>query len=266
MARNPIFFDLYRFTSAGAQLINGASTAPAAYFCRQRLHEACRLWPDVRPQRFSQQRRAGRQRSVQRILQWQHASESGRRLTRNSSTLLGFHLSTSRTTTIQTDTNSVASTSLVQFFSNYYLENASTGVGPETEVWCRTPVVAGAGQFSGWAAIGAVQTSSGYDVAWKDAATNQYSVWTTDSSGNFVSSTGAVAGTSAALETYETTFNQDLNGDGVISNPTTKVVQTDGSTSLVEVGSNYFLDPVGGSSGPELNYGGTPGCARFGSI
>ena len=31
----------------------------------------------------------------------------------------------------------------------------------------------------------AVQTASGYDVAWKNAGTSQYTVWTTDSNGNY---------------------------------------------------------------------------------
>jgi serralysin len=145
-------------------------------------------------------------------------------------------------------------TALTGIGNNYYLY--TSGSGPELK-FGGVPVVPGAGQFSGWAAIGAVQTSTGYDVAWKDAATNQYAVWTTDTSGNFVSSTGAIAGTSTTLETYETSLNQDLNGDGVIGIPTV-VIQTDGSTSLVQVGSNYFLDPVGGSSGPELKFGGVP--------
>jgi hypothetical protein len=149
--------------------------------------------------------------------------------------------------TLQIDT----STHIAQVGSNYFLDNIN-GSGPELKFGGAAVTI---GEFSGWAALGAVQTSSGYDVAWKDAATNQYAVWATDSSGNFVSSTGAIAGTSTTLETYETTFNQDLNGDGVIGIPT-KVIQTDGSTSLVQVGSNYFLDPVGGSSGPELKFGG----------
>ena len=48
---------------------------------------------------------------------------------------------------------------------------------------------------------------------------NQYAVWATDSNGNFLSIiTGGnpVAGNSYALESLETTFSQDLNGDGVI--------------------------------------------------
>ena len=50
--------------------------------------------------------------------------------------------------------------------------------------------------------------------------TNQYKVWYTDSSGNMVSNvTGDVSGTSAALESLETSFHQDLNGDGTIGVP-----------------------------------------------
>ena len=68
-----------------------------------------------------------------------------------------------------------------------------------------------------WTPIGAEQTASGYEVAWKVTGADQYTVWNTDSSGNFISNTiGAVSGTSAALESLETSFHQDLNGDGVI--------------------------------------------------
>src|SRR5262245_66661609 len=62
----------------------------------------------------------------------------------------------------------------------------------------------------------------------------------------------------------EPSFHQDLNGDGLIAAPT--VIESFGSTSLVEVGTNYFLYPVGGSSGPELSYLGAPVVAgQFGS-
>ena len=93
-------------------------------------------------------------------------------------------------------------------------------------------------------------------------------MWATDSSGSYTSNNGAgapvVAGTSSALEMLEPSFHQDLNGDGVIGAPT--VIESFGSTSLVEVGTNYFLYPVGGSSGPELSYFGAPVVAgQFGS-
>ena len=96
-----------------------------------------------------------------------------------------------------------------------------------------------AGEFGGWAPIGAEQTASGYDVAWKIPGTDQYTVWSTDSNGNFIANiTGAVSGNSIALESLETTFHQDLNGDGTIGLVGT-VIESSGSTSLVKVGNNY---------------------------
>lgn len=148
-------------------------------------------------------------------------------------------------TLIQTDTGSFGSTSLTEVGVNYYLFNGS-GTGPEVTFGGVT-VVAGAGQFSGWAPIGAVQTATGYDVAWKDAATNQYSVWTTDSSGNFVSSTGAIAATSATLEAYETTLHQDLNGDGTIG--IVAAIAPASQAPLVSVANNdTFVFPPGGNT------------------
>ena len=52
---------------------------------------------------------------------------------------------------------SLGSTSLVQFFSNYYLENISTGVRTGAEDG-GAPVVAG--QFGAWVPIGAEQTAT----------------------------------------------------------------------------------------------------------
>lgn len=85
------------------------------------------------------------------------------------------------------------------------------GTGPELKYG---GVVAG--QFSAWTPIAAEQIASGYEVAWKIPGTDQFTIWTTDNSGNFTSNTGAVAGTNAALEQAETVFHQDLNGDGTI--------------------------------------------------
>ena len=81
------------------------------------------------------------------------------------------------------------------------------------------PVVAGQfDQFGGhWVPIAAEQTATGYEVAWKITGADQYTVWFTDNSGNYLSSAFDVAsGTSAALQSFETSFQQDLNGDGVI--------------------------------------------------
>jgi serralysin len=96
-------------------------------------------------------------------------------------------------------------------------------------------------------------------VAWKIPGADQYTVWNTDSSGNYLSNPiGVVSGSSAALKSLEASFHQDLNGDGLIDVPTgsTTTIESFGSTSLVQVGNNYDLDSVGGASGPSLKYGG----------
>ena len=63
--------------------------------------------------------------------------------------------------------------------------------------------------------IGAVQTASGYEVAWEIPGANEYTAWTTDSNGNYTSNAlSVVSGTSYALESLEPVFDQDLNGAG----------------------------------------------------
>ena len=42
-----------------------------------------------------------------------------------------------------------------------------------------------AGQFGTWVPIAAVQTATGYDVAWKETNADEYTVWTTDVNGNY---------------------------------------------------------------------------------
>ena len=74
-----------------------------------------------------------------------------------------------------------------------------------------------AGEFGAWVPIGAVQTASGYDVAWEMPGANEYTVWTTNSNGSLrYPIHPRLSGTSYALESLEPTFGQDLNGDGVI--------------------------------------------------
>jgi hypothetical protein len=157
-------------------------------------------------------------------------------------------------TVIQTDTNALGSTSLMAVANEYFLYNAS-GSGPVLQDG--GAVVAGSS--GGWVPIGAVQTASGYDVAWELPGANEYTVWSTDSNGNYITNLiGETAGNDYALESFETTFNQDLNGDGTIG-PTKTVIQTDtnalGSTSLMAVANEYFLYNASGS-GPVLQDGG----------
>jgi Ca2+-binding RTX toxin-like protein len=109
------------------------------------------------------------------------------------------------------------STRLVQGGSNYFLQ-PNGGSAVELS-YAGAPVVDGQfDQFGGhWVPIGAEQTATGYEVAWKVTGADQYTVWNTDNSGNYLSSAFDVAsGTSAALQSFETSFHQDLNGDGYI--------------------------------------------------
>src|SRR5581483_3030766 len=112
------------------------------------------------------------------------------------------------TTAVQTD----GSTTLSQGFNQYFV---NSGSGPISLQYNGAPVTVG--EFGGRVPIGAVQTATGYDVAWKLPGTNQFTIWSTDSSGNKTASiVGAVAGNNSALETSEPIFNQDLNADGVV--------------------------------------------------
>ena len=148
----------------------------------------------------------------------------------------------------------VGSTSLVQVGSNYFMYTARIG--------SRTATIPAHLSWSASLAAGLRSARnrrrSGYDVAWKMAGADQYTVWSTDSSGNYVStSVNGVSGSSTALESIETTFHQDLNGDGVIGlpppppPPPPTVIEAVGSTSLDRGRQQLFLYPCSGS-GPEL--------------
>jgi Tryptophan-rich Synechocystis species C-terminal domain len=153
-----------------------------------------------------------------------------------------------------TDTNSFGSTSLEGIGNNYFLYAAGTTTGPELQ-YNGTAVTVG--EFGAWAPIGAVQTANGYEVAWKLSGSNLFTVWNTDSNGNYLSNPiGSVSGTSIALETMETTFNQDLNGDGVVGqyaapNTTLQISQslTDASGAAT-IGAHATLELTAADSAP----------------
>ena len=90
-----------------------------------------------------------------------------------------------------------------------------------------------AGQNGPWTPIGVEQTAGGYEVAWKAAGVDQYMVWTTDGSGNWLSQSAVLSGASAALISREADFHQDLNNDGTIGTP----------PSLALASTNDFNDP-----------------------
>ncbi|BBO11168.1 MULTISPECIES: M10 family metallopeptidase C-terminal domain-containing protein [Bradyrhizobium] len=140
---------------------------------------------------------------------------------------------------------------------NYYMNPVAGGTGPALK-YGGAPVVAG--QFGVWTAIGAEQTANGYQIAWKAPGTSQFIIWQTDSSGDYQTDTGVVSGTSRTLVQAESSFHQDLNGDGTVGPvaATATAIESFGSTSLVQSGANFCMNPVGGGPGPELTYVGSP--------
>jgi 20S proteasome alpha/beta subunit len=147
----------------------------------------------------------------------------------------------------------LGSTKLVEVGTFYYLNPVAGGTGPTLKYGGSDYY---AGEIGNWTPIGVEKTATGYEVAWKVAGADQYTVWNADNNGNYVSSlVGVVSGSNPAFEALETSFQQDLNGDGTIG-AVPSVVEALGSTKLVEVGTFYYLNPVAGGTGPTLKYGG----------
>jgi hypothetical protein len=97
-----------------------------------------------------------------------------------------------------------------------------------------------------------VPSGGGYQIAWKNGAADEYAVWNTDSSGNYLSATPVLSGANYALQSAETTFGQDLNGDGTVG-PVVTTIEASGSTDLRQVADTYFTYAHGTTSGPQLN-------------
>ena len=154
--------------------------------------------------------------------------------------------------TSSTVLDALGSTRLVRVSNSYFLLPPSGTQGPELNA---AGAVVTAGQYGTWAPIGVEHVGAGYQVAWKDSATNLFTIWNTDANGTYLSNAiGAVAGTTSLLQSFESVFQQDLNGVGGITPAT--VIEAAGSTKLVQVAGNYFLNPVSGGLGPQLTMSG----------
>ena len=105
--------------------------------------------------------------------------------------------------------------SLLTDGTNYFLERSETAVKLS---YGGSPVTVG--QFGAWTPIAAALTATGYEVALELTGSDEFTIWNTDSSGNYLSSPLNMAlGSSAQLELYEPSFHDDLNGDGTIGIP-----------------------------------------------
>ncbi|MBI2736184.1 MAG: hypothetical protein HYX38_06485 [Rhodospirillales bacterium] len=143
-----------------------------------------------------------------------------------------------------TPIESSGSTALVQIADGYFL-----GVsGPQLKI---NGASITEGQFGGWVPVGAEQVGGGYQVAWKLAGADLYQVWTVNGSGNLVSASSTVTGSSTVLQSAESVLHQDLNADGT-TGPVTTVIESSGSTALIQIADSYFL----GGSGPQLKING----------
>jgi serralysin len=254
----PDVFDFYRFTSAGTRLFTGGATAAPAYFS---LDGGSTKFADYgRTSDASDFLNSGAQGANDPFNEFYSGStlQSLTAIDLRQLDALGFHLTGSTNTVIQTDGN----TSLVLAGSNYFLYNAGGSTGPELK-YGGAPVTVG--EFGSIAPVGAIQTASGYDVAWQIPGTNQFTFWTTDSNGNYTSNiSGLVSGGSITSEFLEVTFGQDFNHDGTVG-VTASLTQSSGSTNLLQIADTYYMY-VGGA-GPTLNYGGSPvTVGEFGDI
>jgi Tryptophan-rich Synechocystis species C-terminal domain len=159
---------------------------------------------------------------------------------------LGFGISAPVATVIEAN----GSTSLAEIANHYYFYD-STGSSPSLKYGNADCV---AGQFGTRSPIGAERTGTGYEVAWRDASSGQYSVWNTDSNGNYVSNViGIVSGTNATLELLETSFHQDLNGDGQIG--LTGTVSATNATAILSAlaalkNDTFTFKPTGSADTP----------------
>ena len=101
------------------------------------------------------------------------------------------------------------------------------------------------GQLGAWQPIAAEQAGSGLSGGLESFGGNVW-IWDVDSGGNYVSNAVFAHGGQWALQSAETSFGQDLSGDGFVG-PITTAIEASGATRLYDVADAYFLYPEGGS-------------------
>src|ERR1700730_12908299 len=233
----PDIFDFFRFPGTGTRLIAGGNTAPAAYFSVDGGNtKLADYGQNSDPRDFLN---SGVQGGNDPFNEYYTGSTSQTLTVADKEQLdaLGFHTMAPVATVIEAN----GSTRLTEIANHFYLYDSS-GSGPSLKIYGTDFV---AGEFGGWAPISVEQTATGYEVAWKLAGPDQYSVWTTDSTGHYISNTalvnGFVSGADPALQSLETSFQQDLNGDGVIGHHTA-MAGTGAQLALASEGNSQFFD------------------------
>ena len=203
-------FDLFRYTSPGNHLFTSGSTAVPAYFSIDGGNT--KLADFGQSSDASDFLTTGVQGSNDPFDEFynSHTIQNLTNVDKELLDALGFNT----TTLVATVIESAGATSLTEIGNHFYLYN-STGAGPSLKFQGADYVP---GLFGVTVVpIGAEATASGYEVAWKVMGTDQYSNWATDNNGNYTSNIVVTAsGTSTTLESLESSFHQDLNGDGQI--------------------------------------------------
>src|SRR5260370_1290493 len=148
-------------------------------------------------------------------------------------------------------TDSTCSNNLVQLLGTYSLYPLGGSSGPQLK-FNGVVVTAGSGQWAGFSFLMIRRPPRSTLFPYTTLFRSQYTVWNTDSSGNFLSNIGVVSGGSYALQVREASFQQDLNGDGRIGPPPPQVIEASGSTSPAQIADASFMYPVGASSSPHV--------------
>ena len=115
---------------------------------------------------------------------------------------------------------------------------------------------------SGWTPVGAIQTGTGYEVAWGNTTLNEYTVWNVDANGDYTSSaTGILSRATSATELggIEANFS-----DGNFAGVTAATPNPIGSNNQLNSVGNLFELGVGGA-GPLLEFHGALVTSQFAS-
>src|SRR4029453_4949112 len=99
-------------------------------------------------------------------------------------------------------------TRLSNVAGTYVLSPAGSSLGP-TLKYGISPVATG--QFGAWAPLGAEWIGDVYKIVWRYANADYYVTWDVDSSGNWLSQSAQVAGSSTMIRSLEAVFDQDFD-------------------------------------------------------
>ena len=80
----------------------------------------------------------------------------------------------------------IGTTDFKQVADTYFLYDHGTTTGPQLKMSGAAVTV---GQFDTWTPLGAEKMGNGYLAVWKHGAADEYTVWTIDGSGNWLSQT-----------------------------------------------------------------------------